>query len=333
MQIHFEDWNHLKRYLIYDRKIKDNKHNIDILKSRYNILCRYFGEKEFTRENFRGFLEYMREKGYTTAYCNQFIRMAKHINKLYKLEELDDFSLYPKQAKFVEVLTDDEMISLAEARVPYPREAEELNKKYRALVYVMYFTGARISEILSLKWQDVLTVPCNALVFNQTKINEMRLAPIPEALYRDLTALPHYSGYIFTNRDGHPLDISTVSYSIAKKAVLIGLKKRVYNHLFRHSFINLMLRNGAKIHEVSRLVGHKTLETTNQHYIHMQLEELNDVLHTYHPALKKHQTLEMISKRMRELCANILDTDRFSLQVSKESRNVTFRVNEIEEKL
>lgn len=330
MKISFEDWDHVKRYLIYDRKIKDNKHNIDILKSRYNIMCRYFADKEFTRENFRGYLEYMREKGYTTAYCNQFIRLAKHIDKLYKIGELADFTLYPKEAKFVEVLTDEEMIALAEAHVSYAREEEELNRKYRAIIYVMYFTGARISEILNLRWQDIISTPCYGLVFNQTKINEMRLAPIPVSLYRDLSRLPHYSGYVFTNRLGHSLDVTTVSHSIQKKAIVIGLKKRVYNHLFRHSFINLMLRNGAKIHEVSRLVGHKSLETTNQHYIHMQLSELNDVLHTYHPALKKHQTLETITKRVRELCANMLDTDRFQLQIAKHENQVSFHVKEVE---
>lgn len=331
MKITQEHWDHLKRYLIYDRKIKDNKNNIDILHSRFAIMCRYFADKEFTRENFRGFLEYMREKGYTTAYCNQFIRMAKHIDKLYQLQELSDFTLYPKQAKYVDVLTDDEMVDLAEAKIPYPRESEEINTKYRVLIYVMYYTGARINEILQLQWHDLLTEPCYAIVFNQTKINEMRLAPIPVSLYRDLRRLPHYSGYIFTNRNGHPLDVTTVNYTLKKKAVLIGLKKRVYNHLFRHSFINLMLRNGAKIHEVSRLVGHKTLETTNQHYVHLMVAELNDVLHTYHPALKKHQTIDTITKRIRELCANILDTDRFALSVSKEHDHVTFRVKEIDE--
>lgn len=331
MLIHFEDWGHIKRYLIYDRKIKDTKKNIQILESRYNIMCRYFAGKEFTRENFRGFLEYMREKGYTTAYCNQFIRMAKHIDKLYTLNELEDFTLYPKEKNFVEVLTNDQMVALAEARIDYPRESTEINEKYRQLIYVMYYTGARINEILQLQWHDIVAEPVSHIVFNQTKVNELRFAPIPVTLYDDLRDLPHFSGYIFTNRDGHPLDVTTVNYTLKKKALVIGLRKRVYNHLLRHSFINLMLRNGAKIHEVSRLVGHKSIETTNAHYIHIQLQELNDVLHTYHPALKKHQTIETITKRLRELCANILDTDRFQLQVSKNSRDVTFQVKELEE--
>lgn len=332
MQIKFEDWDHLKRYLVYDRKIRDNKHNTDILKSRYNILCRYFGEKEFDRENFLGFLEYMREKGYTTAYCNQFIRMAKHIDKLYKLNQLEDFTLYPKQKNFVEVLTTEQFEALAEAKLDYPRESAEINEKYRQLIYVMYYTGARINEILQLQWKDLLTEEGVAYIaFNQTKVNEIRLAPIPLSLQRDLTHLPHYSGYIFTNRNGNPLDITTVNYTLKRKAVVIGLKKRVYNHLLRHSFINLMLRNGAKIQEVSELVGHKSVETTYQHYVHIRLKELNDVLHTYHPALKKHQTIETITKRMRELCANILDTDRFNLSVSKQDKHVTFHVKEVEE--
>lgn len=331
MQIHYDEWENLRRYLVFDIKIKDNKKNIGSLASRYKILCAYFEGKEFTRANFISFMEYMREKGYTTAYCNQFIKMARHIDKFYGLNEVRDFSLYPREKKFVEILTDDEMVSLAEARLKLARDEQEINNKYRCLIYLMYFTGARIGEILNLRWQDILNKPVHMVVYNQTKINDLRFAPIPEPLYCDLTALPHYSGYVFTNRNGHPLDISTVSEMLKKRAVAVGIKKRVYNHLFRHSFINLMLRNGARIHEVSRLVGHKSVETTDQSYVHVMIEELNDVLHAYHPALKKQQTLETITRRVRELCANILDTDRFILQVSKQKDEVSFRVKELEE--
>jgi integrase/recombinase XerD len=330
MQIQFTQFDELKRYLVYDRKIKDTKKNILVLESRFRILCAFFVEKEFTRANFISFLEYMREKGYSTAYCNQFIKMAKHIDKFYKLEELQDFTQYKKEKHTVDILTDQEMLDLAEVRLPYTRNLEETNGRYRALIYVMYYTGARINEIISLRWEDVWVDPVPLLVFNQTKINEMRYAPIPVTLYDDLRALPHFSGYIFTNREGHPLDITTVNYTLKKRAVAIGLKKRVYNHLFRHSFINLMLRGGAKIHEVSRLVGHKSIETTNAHYVHVMVEELNDVLHSYHPALKKSQNIDILTKRVREFCANILDTERFDLRISREKKSVSFEIKELE---
>lgn len=331
MKIHLEDWEGLKRHYIYDVKVKDNKHNIDILHSRYRIMCRYFVGKQFTRENFVGFIEYMRGKGYSTAYCNQFIKMARHIDKLHDLNEVRDFSLYPRERKFVDILTSDEMLALAEVKLDVARDKEAINQKYRALIYLMYYTGARINEILQLRWQDLLDKPVHLVVYNQTKINDNRFAPIPLTLYDDLTALPHYSGYIFTNRDGDPLHITTVSEMLKKRAIAIGLKKRVYNHLFRHSLINLLLKNGAPIHTVSKFIGHKSIETTNASYVHLMVEELNDMLYTYHPALRKQQTLEMVTKRVRELCMNILDSDRFMLQVSKQKRHVTFHIQEADE--
>ncbi len=330
MKLRHEDFEIIKRYLLYDRKLRNTPHDVNTMKSRYRVLCNYFEDKEFNRDTFISFMEYMQQKGYSNAYCNIMITMAKHIDKYYKLKQLEDFTLYPKTQKLVDVLTAEEMIALAEQPLPYTRLAEEKNTIMRAVVYTLFYTGARINEVLYLRWEDIRESPIPLLVFNQTKINELRYAPIPKTLYDDLTALPHLSGYIFVRHDGEPLHDTTVGLALKKKADLIGLKKRVYNHLFRHSFINIMLRGGAKIHEVSRLVGHKSIETTNQHYVHVMIEELNDVLNAYHPALKKSQTIDSLAKRIREMCGNILDTDRFDLRVKREKKSVSFEIKELD---
>ncbi len=330
MRIAFEEFDEIKRYLLYDRKLKNSPKDVHTMRSRYRLLCNYFAERDFNRDNFVSFMEYMQEKGYSNAYCNIFITMAKHIDKYYKLKELEDFTLYPKEQKLVEVLTAEEMVALAETPLPYTRLAEEKNAIMRGVIYTLFYTGARINEVLYLRWEDMRESPIPLLVFNQTKINELRYAPIPKTLYDDLTALPHLSGYIFVRHDGHPLNDTTVGQTLKKKADIIGIKKRVYNHLFRHSFINIMLRGGAKLHEVSRLVGHKSIETTNQHYVHVMIEELNDVLNAYHPSLKKSQTIDTLTKRIREMCGNILDTDRFDLRVKREKKSVSFEIKELE---
>lgn len=330
MYIKNEDFNEIKRYLLYDKKLRGSEKHIQTLSSRYRFMCKYFEHREFTRENFLGFMEYMQEKGYSNAYCNIMITMAKHIDKFYGINQLQDFTRYPKEKKLVDVLSNDEMIALAEQPIPYSRLSEEKNAVMRCVIYTLYYTGARINEVLQLRWDDIKNASIPLIVFNQTKINELRYAPIPQALYDDLMALPHHSGYIFVRHDGQPLHDTTVAQTLKKKADLIGLNKRVYNHLFRHSFIALMLKGGARIHEVSRLVGHKSIETTNAHYVHVMIEELNDVLHAYHPALKKSQNLESLTKRIREMCANILDTDRFDLRVKREKKSVSFEIKELE---
>lgn len=330
MILQLAQFEELKRYLLYDKKLMDNHKNVVTLQSRFRVLCALFAEREFNRNNFLHVIEYMKEKGYSNAYINVIIVMAKHIDAFYKLHELEDFTLYPKEEKMIDVLTADQFTALAEVKLPYSREEKETNAKYRAIIYIMFYTGARITEVLTLRWQDLREGAFPILIFNQTKINELRYAPIPLSLYADLTALPHYGGLIFSSREGKALDRSNVGDDLKARAKACGIEKRVYNHLLRHSFINIMLRNGAKLHEVSRLVGHKTLETTNRHYVHLMIEELNDVLHAYHPALKKSQTLDSVTKRIREMCINVLDTDRFNLNVFKREGRVNIEIREIE---
>lgn len=329
MKLTIEDFDSVKRYLLYDKKLRDGKKNEDRMKSRYRVLCSYFEDKEFTRTNFLGFLEYMLDKGYSKAYMNVLITMAKHLDKHFGINELQDFTRYPKEDKFVDVFTADEFKALADVELPYRREARETNAKYRALVYILFYTGARINEVLELRWDDVRETPFPVVIFNQSKIYELRYAPIPLSLYVDLQHLPHYSGYVFSNKDGIPMDRTTVSDALKQRAIACGISKRTHPHLLRHSFINIMLRNGAGLEQVSRLVGHKTLETTNRHYVHMMIEELNDVLHTYHPDLKKHQTIETITKRVREMLVNVLDTERFNLNVFKKRGQVQIEIKEI----
>jgi integrase/recombinase XerD len=320
----------IRDYLVYDRKFTDSKKNIGTLESRFRIMCRYFGERDFNRKNFLEFLRYLREKGYSTAYCNQFIKLAKHIDKMYVINELSDFTLFPEEQKVIDVLSPEQIIAMAEYNMPYTRERDERNIRNRVLIYTMFYTGARINEVLTLTWNDLQESPIPLIIFNQTKIKELRYAPIPESLYNDLTALPRYSGYIFCYKDGKPIDITTVNNELKLRAKAVGINKRVYSHLMRHSFINFMLRNGAKLHEVSRLVGHKSIATTDKYYIHMQIQEMNEVLHAYHPTLKKNQTLDSLTKKVKDMLGNILDTERFALRVKKDHNKVSFEVHELE---
>ena len=321
----------LKPYLIYDRKLSANKHNMQIYQSRFNIMCRYFGERKFDRANFNSFIGFLREKGYSNNYINNFIKLAKHVDRFYKINELQDYTYFDKPVLNVDTLTPEEIEKMIEVTIPYRTDAERKNQRNKVLLSTLFLTGARVNEVLNLSWDDLKEGTVPYLIINQTKVKEIRYAPIPQTLYHSIVNLPHFGGFIFSNDLGYPLDPETVSSDIKRRARAIGISRRVYSHLFRHTFINLMLRNGAKIQEVSRLVGHKSIETTNQHYVHIQLQELNDVLHTYHPALKKHQTLETITRRVRELCANILDTDKFALQVAKKDNQVSFHVKEVEE--
>lgn len=329
MKLNQKQFDELKSYLVYDRKFRDNKKNIQTIQSRFKILTIYFNDLDFNRKNFTEFVKTMKEKEYTTAYINQFIKLAKHIDKYYKINELQDYSLFPNEEKDVDVLSPDDVDRLAEVYIDYAREADLKNMKYKTIIYSLKFTGARISEILAVKWTDLRDEPIPHLILNQTKIREKRYSPIPRSLLDLYFSLPHTSEYVFPSTGGGLLDISTINSDLKRRASAVGIKKRVYNHLFRHTFINFMLRNGAKLEQVSRFVGHKSIETTNRHYVHIMVEELSDILHAHHPSLKKHQTMGIVANRVKDVVNSIVDLDRFEIKFVNENKRFKLEIVEI----
>jgi integrase len=166
---------------------------------------------------------------------------------------------------------------------------------------------------------------------NQTKIYELRYSPVPKDLYEKLVRLPHYSGYIFSSKEGKQVDRTTVGDDLKRRAKLVGIDKRVYNHLFRHSFANFMRRNGAPIESISKMLGHKSVDTTNSSYMHIMLEELSEVLHYHHPQLKKQQTIETIPDILKEVIHKIIDAERFDVNLFRHKKKVRIEISELED--
>lgn len=328
MKLKLDDLEQLKTYLFYDRKHSTSVHNVQSMESRYRMLCSWFEEKEFSRTNFTKFMQYLQQKGYSNNTCNNFIKLAKHIDKLYKLNELQDYTYFQKPHMPIEVLTADEIERIANVTIPYLEEDKAKNKLFQALIYTLFLTGARINEILTLKWVDLQKNPVPLLVVNQTKVNELRYATIPDSLFKLLTGLPHHSAFIFTNSEGKPLDRRYVCDDLKRRAKACKIRKDVYNHLFRHSFINIMLRAGAPIYLVSEMVGHKSIETTQKHYVHTRIEEMSDTLHQHHPYVRKNQTLDHIAKRGASMLKSFIDPDRYGVKLKKHKTKVHFEVHQ-----
>lgn len=327
MKLYPEMWDKLYTYLVYDKKHDDSRKNVQRRKSTFLIMCKYFADKDFTRENFNLFIRYLLEKGYSKEYANSFIKLAKHIDAFLKSDQLKDYSLFPKTPKVIDWLSYDEIRAMADVHIPYKTDSDWKNLKYKCLIMTLLLTGARISEVLSLRWENIRDNPY-CLIFEENKTNELRISPISKDLFELLHSLPKYSGYIFSNQDGNCLDYTAINDELKRRALAVGIKKRVYNHLLRHSFVNIMLREGTPMHIVSRMVGHKDISTTNEYYTHIMLQEMSDFLHTYHPHLKDHQTLATIRKRLQGFVETFINKDKFSLDVHEKNKVITVKVEE-----
>lgn len=185
------------------------------------------------------------------------------------------------------------VLSIAEIEsiLKQPDTREELGKRDRAILEVMYATGVRVSELTGLKQSDLMLDAELMLVFG--KGSKERLVPIGksaidwvkkyqrEARVR-LARAGKSHDILFLNYRGGKLSRAAIRDMIVKYARRAGIKKEVHPHTFRHSFATHLLEGGADLRAVQEMLGHADISTT-QIYTHIDREYLKEVHRTFHP--------------------------------------------------
>jgi site-specific recombinase XerD len=162
----------------------------------------------------------------------------------------------------------------------------------RALLELLYGTGARVSEVVGLGLGDVDFD--EELLLLMGKGAKQRLVPMGTTLKR---ALLDYLGaggrdslfastkgsQVFLNSRGGPLTRQGIDVIIHKRALLVGIdRKRISAHVFRHSCATHMLAHGADIRVVQELLGHASIATT-QLYTAVSINTLQREYESAHP--------------------------------------------------
>jgi site-specific recombinase XerD len=137
---------------------------------------------------------------------------------------------------------------------------------YQALAMVMYGTGLRVQEALSLKVTDI-DRDRGVIRVRDGKGERAREAKLSPALYEWLRgywarARPEQP-YLFTSRrTGAPPTARAVRKAVAAAAEQAQIKKRVTPHALRHSFATHLLEHGTDVRVVSALLGHISIQST-----------------------------------------------------------------------
>jgi integrase/recombinase XerD len=160
----------------------------------------------------------------------------------------------------------------------------------RALLELAYATGARVSELVGVKLQDLLYEEGLVRLFG--KGAKERIVPIGR---RALGAVALYArevrpsldrgkgrGVLFLNARGTPLSRVGAWGIIKQAARRTGLAKRVTPHTLRHTFATHLLEGGADLRAVQEMLGHADLATT-QLYTHVDRDYLRTVHKRFHP--------------------------------------------------
>lgn len=163
-----------------------------------------------------------------------------------------------------------------------------------AMLECLYSCGLRVSELISLKISDLFFE--EGFIKVTGKGNKERFVPISKVTmdyitnYRafsrsKLDIYPNHSDILFLNRRGKQLTRAMVFTIIKRLAEVIGLKKTIGPHTFRHSFATHLLENGADLRVIQQLLGHQSI-TTTEIYTHIDRKFLTEVVNQYHPRKK-----------------------------------------------
>ncbi|MCU0726060.1 MAG: tyrosine recombinase [Planctomycetes bacterium] len=177
-----------------------------------------------------------------------------------------------------------------EALLAAPPARKPLGIRDRALLEVLYATGARASETVGLKPEGVDLGLRVARVFG--KGGRERLVPLGtkavEAIRRYLaSARPKLirgsdPGVLFVTRLGAPLRREDLWRIVRRHALAAGLGAKAHPHTLRHSFATHLLAGGADIRDVQEMLGHASIRTT-QIYTHVGSDRLRKVHRQFHP--------------------------------------------------
>ena len=177
-----------------------------------------------------------------------------------------------------------------EALLAAPDTEDTLGLRDRTMLEVLYATGLRVTELISLTLDEINLREGSLRVFG--KGSKERLIPLGEEAIAWLesylkTARPQLlSGQpgdiLFPSQRGTPMTRQTFWHRIKLHAQVAGIRTSLSPHTLRHAFATHLLNHGADLRTVQMLLGHTSLSTT-QIYTHVARVRLQQLHAQHHP--------------------------------------------------
>lgn len=284
-------------YLQYEKGLSENTraaYSRDLNKFNAYLLknSKYSHPSEICKQDIMAFLSTQMEEGAANSTVARNLSSIKTFYKFLVLENhvqnnpTSDLETPKIKRKLPEILTIEEVDKLMEQ----PRVTLPLGLRDRAMLELMYGTGVRVSELLSLQIEDINSTAgflrClgkgrkeRIIPVNQTSIDWIQRYL---ARARNLLVIKYLERTLFVNANGRPMSRQGFYKILGAYAEKAELGKEVTPHTLRHSFATHLLENGADLRAVQEMLGHADISTT-QIYTHLTRSRLMEVYQLYHP--------------------------------------------------
>lgn len=246
--------------------------------------------QDINQNNITDYLASLKKEGLDSKTIAHSITVIRNFHKYYIKTGLlkEDCSKdidRPKLRKTLpNTLTYEEVEKLLDIELITP-----FDYRNKAMLELLYGTGLRISELLSLTLNDIDIINCTVRCMGKGR--KERIIPINEYIieYLDLYLNIRYKlekkekyKELFLNNHGKPITrqgFFKILKSLLKEK---GINTNVSPHTLRHSFATHLLENGADLRMIQEMLGHSDISTTRI-YTHISNQKVKNDYQEYHP--------------------------------------------------
>ena len=250
--------NYLKYYKPKDKKIKGCTEKV----YSGTTVSRYFS-------SIRGFHKYLLSEKITSKDPSVYLDKPKANKKL------------PYVLNYTEVLKIINSVNIV----------SNLGLRDKSILYLLYSSGLRVSELLNLKLTNLMMDEHFIRVIG--KGNKERYVPVSlvaldtiksyiENIRPELSRKKESLGYLFLNYRGDKLSRMGIWKIVTNYSKVLNLSNKITPHTFRHSFATHLLEGGADLRVVQEMLGHSDISTT-QIYTHLNKSKLKETYDKFHP--------------------------------------------------
>lgn len=284
---------YISEFLLY-LEVELNYSDNTIKTYDYNLkkFERFFKNKDILKLDNKEIEKFIRSlnEHESTSLSNMLSTLKTFYNYYIKLDKISsspvDAIKTPKLKRSLPTyLTLDEINSLLDIKITTPFDARN-----KAILELMYGTGLRINEIITLEFKNIDFIDCIVRVMGKgskeriVPINDIALSALKDYLdnYRHLLVKKRINNYLFLNNHGDMMTRQAVFKIIKTLANQKGITKNISPHTLRHTFATHLLENGADLRIIQELLGHEDISTT-QVYTHLTNEALHKDYIEYFP--------------------------------------------------
>ncbi len=245
------------------------------------------------------------EKGLVATSVARILAAVRGFHKFMLFEGISDNDVSaavkpPKAPKRLpKAISIQEIESLLKASGPEPDDvsavaSDLIRVRDRAILELLYATGARVSEIVNMDLDDLIDPEIVRLFGKGSKerivpVGKYAQAAVAAYLVRvrpTLATLSLGTPALFLNQRGSRLSRQSIWQIISDAAIQAKLGVEVSPHTFRHSFATHLLEGGADVRVVQELLGHASV-TTTQIYTLVTVDALREIYASSHPRAQR----------------------------------------------